>query len=410
MKKIFCTLLVLITSVVSAYAQDALTAKNVTIPQGSVATLEIDMTNSSEYGGFQFDLQLPAGISATDVQKAPRLAQMASFSLQMNLVDETKNIYRVLGKNDDRLNIGGNSGDALVYITLTPAASIQAGADLEAGQITGIVLSTINATDTKPANTTFTITISAPLATVTLNETSTTAPAASNGAVDVLVNRTINADEWSTICLPFDMTEQQVKDAFGEDVKVADLTGWSFVGSSDNIESISLQFSTVKAIESNHPFVIRVSTPITSFEVKSVTIDPNDYPDQLPEKRVTYSVKSGKTTKNYYGSMYGVYTKKQTDEYDLFLSNNKFWYSNGSTFIKAFRSTFWFTDKDDNVIYLNSYTSGAGARITMSFEDPTGINEIKAVEDDRYYNLSGQQVKPAKKGLYIQNGKKKIIK
>ena len=46
----------------------------------------------------------------------------------------------------------------------------------------------------------------------------------------------------------------------------------------------------------------------------------------------------------------------------------------------------------------------------MSFEDPTGINEIKVVEDNKFYNLSGQQVKPQKKGLYIQNGKKKIIK
>jgi len=55
---------------------------------------------------------------------------------------------------------------------------------------------------------------------VVLDETSTTAPKASNGAVDVLVKRTIKANEWSTICLPFTMTETQVKTAFGDDVRI----------------------------------------------------------------------------------------------------------------------------------------------------------------------------------------------
>lgn len=396
MKKILCTLLVLIASVVSAYAQDAITANNVTIPQGSVATLEVDMINSIQYGGFQFDLQLPAGISATGVQKAPRLAQMTSFSLQMNLVDETKNIYRVLGKNDDRLNIEGNSGDVLLYITLTPEASIQAGADLEAGQITGIVLSTINATDTKPANTSFTITISEPLATVTLNETSTTVPASSNGAfVDVLVNRTIKANEWSTIVLPFDMTESQVASAFGDDAQLAEFSKWSYEGDPDEaISSIQISFSKVKSTTKHIPYAIKVSKDISNFKVFNVVVD----------KKKSGSPKKSQfdTEEDYVGTMTGYYKVATIPENQLFISGNKFWYSVGSTSIKAFRASFDFGD-----IVLSQDNA---SRITMSFDDPTGINEVKAVEDGKFYNLSGQQVKPEKKGLYIQNGKKKIIK
>ena len=71
--------------------------------------------------------------------------------------------------------------------------------------------------------------------------------------------------------------------------------------------------------------------------------------------------------------------------------------------MKGFRAYFTLND-------VLTEVSNAATRITMSFEDPTGINEVSVQEDDRYYNLSGQQVKPEKKGLYIQNGKKKIIK
>ena len=58
MGKIVCTLLVLLASVVSAYAEDALTAKNVTIPKGGTELLEIDLTNAKPYGAFQFDLKI----------------------------------------------------------------------------------------------------------------------------------------------------------------------------------------------------------------------------------------------------------------------------------------------------------------------------------------------------------------
>ena len=79
MKKILCTLLVLIASVVSAYAQDNITAKDVSIPVGSVGLLEVDMTNTISYGGFQFDLKLPTAITASGVRKASRLTSMDEF-------------------------------------------------------------------------------------------------------------------------------------------------------------------------------------------------------------------------------------------------------------------------------------------------------------------------------------------
>jgi hypothetical protein len=57
-----------------------------------------------------------------------------------------------------------------------------------------------------------------------LSETDTELPADETGA-NVTVTRTIKADEWSTFCLPFAMTEEQVKTVFGQDVQLADFTG-----------------------------------------------------------------------------------------------------------------------------------------------------------------------------------------
>lgn len=49
-------------------------------------------------------------------------------------------------------------------------------------------------------------------------------PEAAEG-VNVRVKRTIKANEWSTLVLPFAMTAEQVKSAFGNDVQLADFTG-----------------------------------------------------------------------------------------------------------------------------------------------------------------------------------------
>lgn len=50
--------------------------------------------------------------------------------------------------------------------------------------------------------------------------------------------------------------------------------------------------------------------------------------------------------------------------------------------------------------------------LTMSYDEATGINEVKEVNDNSYYTLDGIKltVKPKQKGLYIINGKKVLNK
>lgn len=227
-----------------------------------------------------------------------------------------------------------------------------------------------------------------------LDETSTVAPVAATG-VNVKVKRTINANEWSTICLPFAMSEEQVKAAFGNDVELKNFSSWSSeTNTDDEIVSINVGFTSVSAIEANHPYVIKVSTAISEFTVDGVDIDPDD---------AEVVVGKGKTK----GTFYGNYVAgTAVPEEHLFISGNKFYYSTGSTTIKAFRGYFELRD------VLESYYDEAPSRVVFDFGDVTGIQKISAQgqNDGIYYDLSGRRVEKPSKGVFIVNGKKVIIK
>ena len=141
-----------------------------------------------------------------------------------------------------------------------------------------------------------------------------------------------------------------------------------------------------------------MSSPITykdGFTVENVDIDPEDEP--------TVQVGKKKAEKGFFTGTYVANT--EVPEFNLFLSENKFWYSVGLTKMKAFRGYFEFAD-------VLTEVEDAGAHILISFDDETtGIRENRHEGDDRYYNLKGMRVeKPSKKGVYINNGKTIVVK
>ena len=232
---------------------------------------------------------------------------------------------------------------------------------------------------------------------ITLDENATEAPAAATG-VNVRVKRTINAGEWSTICLPFAMTEEQVTAAFGSDVKLGDFTGYATEEDDDaNIVGITVNFKAVSAIEANHPYVIKTGKDITEFTLDGVDIDAEEEPTVAAVKR----------TRKQWSEMIGTNNAKTVTEMEncLFLSGGKFWYAKGDKEFKAFRGYFDFYDVITSV-------EEAGARISISFDGTaTGIEDNMVMKGDgRYYNLRGQHVEHPSKGVYITNGKKVVVK
>lgn len=232
--------------------------------------------------------------------------------------------------------------------------------------------------------------------TVVLDENSTVAPTEATG-VNVRVVRTINANTWSTICLPFNMSEEQVKAAFGDDVELADFTEWSSEEDDEgNIVGIEIGFAEIAEIEANHPCLIKVSSPIEEFTLDGIDIVVDEEP----------IVQVGKK-KAERGYLMGTYVANTTvPEYNLFLNNNLFWYSTGLTTMKAFRAYFELAD-----VLTEVEEASAKVRLVVGDDEASAINIIpvgNAEADGVWYTLDGRKLsgKPTEKGIYIVNGKK----
>lgn len=241
---------------------------------------------------------------------------------------------------------------------------------------------------------------------VLLDETSTDALMDAVG-VDVCVKRTIKANEWSTLVLPFAMTETQVKEAFGNDVLLADFTGYQKTMDGDEIVGILMNFKTATTIEANHPCLIKVTSAIDEFSLENVDINPEEEPKHATIER----------NQSQWSELIGTY-KADTKVPDkcLFISNNKFSYSVGKTKMKAFRAYF-------NLYDILSSAKEAESKIRFTIEEETTtIKELKDREVEGFNNqcselksswhtLSGLRLrgKPVEKGTYIYNGKKVSI-
>ena len=405
MKKIFMLLTALVAYCGGAMA-DGLEVQDVNISQGGEATLEIALENPvKEFAAFQFNVELADGITVATNDKGKFVYEKGArldeeFSLSLSQPDALVNTYRVLGYYTETQPIPSTTG-AVVKITIKADAALAVGTT-HVCKLSAINLTETNETKHTPDDITFNVKITEKTYTI-LDETSTTAPAASGGPVDIQVKRTIKANEWSTLVLPFDMTEAQLKEALGSDVKLAEFEDYEAEYTGDDVTGLTVNFVATDLTEGfygNYPYLVKTSKDITEFIVTS-TIDPDE-----EGAVVEYdNGKSGKQRK-VLGSLIGTYHAGDAiPNNGLFLSGNKFWYSAGATKIKAFRAYFM----------LNEVLSGvAEAKVRfMVDEDAAAIEGITPdMENGVWYTLDGRQLngKPTEKGVYIVDGKKVLIK
>lgn len=375
---------------------------NVTVPQGGTASLVIGyiFTSETDKVGFTLSMELPEGLSLQkDNEGDPVYVKDASIN-KLNVL--FPNEGSVAGQpSTGTSTITGTSG-TLLTLTLVANASLEAGSELTIPVTKATFQQRVSGsvTDINVADFTFKVTIGHPADSRTLlDENSTTAPTASSGVVDVRVKRTIAAGNWSTICLPFAMNATQVTTAFGAGVQLADFTGVdSDYDANDKVIGLTANFSNVTAIAANHPYIIKVSSPVTEFTVDGVTIAPD-------EDGAIVEFDNGKTggRRVVYSGLYGTYhSGTVVPKNCLFLSNNKFWYSAGLTTMKGFRAFFEFLD-------VLSEVDEVGVRMLVNIDgEETRIEGLSPAEDEEaVYDLNGRKVsKPQLHGVYIVNGKK----
>ena len=262
----------------------------------------------------------------------------------------------------------------------------------------------VQKTTTAEGKDSLTVTIGeAPDTHVILDENATAMPEAQTN-VNVMLKRTLKAGSWSTICLPFSSTGEQVKAAFGNDVELSSFTGWeSEEDDNGAIVAINVTFTSAdveNGIEANTPMLIRVSKDVTTpLSFEGITLEPEDEPVVQVGKKASQR-----------GYFHGTYAMMKVPAENLFISDNKFYYSVGKTPIKGYRGYFEFRD------VLDAYYDVASVKFNLCINgEETRINDIEKEEWTKdngiIFNLAGQRVtKSQQKGVYIVKGKKVIRK
>ena len=197
---------------------------------------------------------------------------------------------------------------------------------------------------------------------------------------DVTIKRNI-VEGYNTVVLPFLLTANQVKEAFGNDAQV-----YNFSETSEDKTNVTVEFKKGDgSIAANTPVLVKCSEASTEQLFEGVQIV-----EGTPVIAGT----------NY--SLTGIYSPKKLTGFDYIVNADGLAVSSKLATINGFCA------------YLK-INSGAG-RITHTIIDgeevTTGINGlfIENSNNGKLYNLNGQEVKDARKGLYIQNGKKVIVK
>lgn len=279
--------------------------------------------------------------------------------------------------------------------------------------------------------------------------------------VDVYVHRTNlvnNAGAWNTICLPFDLTKEDFKTAFGceltalaKPTTTSSETAQQLVGQINNgvLAFTKLTDLTIKA---GVPYLMQASGTQTAclktipgaenMEPEALMGEESTYYAHIGEKLISvvppYEVKASYNDKIVNGEFYyrGLYGRKkyidgststpisdggsQKYQYISTAAGNYLKYlPDGSTLqFNGMRAYFYFPNwnaANNNAAQAASKNNNTNAKIHVAVmaASTTGISNISAEEASKQaevYNLSGQRVDASYKGIVVRNGRKYLRK
>lgn len=219
----------------------------------------------------------------------------------------------------------------------------------------------------------------------------------------VTLTKPLQANVWNAICLPFSMTEQQVRNAFGKDARIAE---FKKVDESGKKAVASFGMHYYQLITAGKPCLIKPSQVNDTYTIKGVTID--------AEQALTIADSNKKF------DFVGTYAPTTMPANSHFLGSNdgKLYYITANKEISGLKAFF-------------QPVSTSNAKLSIAFDstdndfdnNTTGIEAIKDYMDQDaanssankgIYNINGQFMgtNPAilPQGIYVKNGKKFIVK
>ncbi len=206
--------------------------------------------------------------------------------------------------------------------------------------------------------------------------------------VDVeLDDYTCQPDKWYSLCVPFDLSNDQLKEAFGDDANIQEMIGCTW--DAENL-TMSMNFNKVTEILAGKPYLLRVSGAVKDPKFEGVTINSAD----------PLALDFGDC------EMIGVLNATPLplgDKSYLFIINNQFYYPATTNPLPAMRCYF----------HLLGDAAGANSVALNMEDDPNAIISVitdKAADSGLYHSLQGIATNRPHRGVYIINGKKVVVK
>lgn len=228
----------------------------------------------------------------------------------------------------------------------------------------------------------------------TLDETKTDNVIETYENANVTLQRTLEASHWNTFCVPFALDKDQVTQYFGEGTQLRTYEG--------RCENNIVYFATVDNIEAGKPYIMKPGNAVVTnqtFEGVSMVVtglDENGNPQAVGDASTV--------------QMKGIYNHVTLvqDKTNIYIgAGNKFYYPADAEAcqMNGLRAYFIVPEGTD-IKKLRANLDGA----------TTSLGEIFDTEESNtpVYNLQGQCVGNSlctlKSGIYVQNGKKVVVK
>ena len=265
-----------------------------------------------------------------------------------------------------------------------------------------------------------------------LDQTATSPEAISKGLyTSVTTNKPLEAGKYNTLWLPFSMNMREVQEAFGTNTKVYFFTG---VTEENGVTQLNFADSTRRGIPAYKPVLVRLGDGDATINNIGTSKLATQY--MQVDKALADAGEISVTRDGW--KFVGTKTYDNVPEGDVFISNNKYYYSRGTSKLKAYRAYFGpatatasakaasFSTRFSEAAPQEEATElpGAFSRSEMSLlnapDDATLVTSIDGAPadintrdaDDGVYNLNGQKVgsqadlRHLPKGVYIVRGKK----
>ena len=250
----------------------------------------------------------------------------------------------------------------------------------------------------------------------------------------ITLTRTFTKDQWTTLTLPFNLTEEEVQKIFGAGTQLIQLNNAKVDNGCVKLEFI---YHEIQNVLPGHPYLIKPTltditndanvtvakdnNTITNFTVYGKCVNPFISQVEIDCDAYTFKGVTGYSTANVTSNSSSNWSVNFREN-DIFVSDGdgKLYVSGGSSYGKGYRA--WFEKKVTTSGKINSISleidnpgdddDNVVTTIDMVDVDPDVFNALGIATG--VYNLNGQKVsdymRSLPKGIYIVNGKKIVRK